>query len=221
MEYSHIILYFFLILVINFIANIIYFFITSLLSLKKFKICSITYSCIITIIQIFIMFVCMDSSPSYLFNFAISIISCGSLFLCFFSNKCINVKRMFLLICIFHTFFINFINFLLKIKEEENVIFKNETIFVFASQQPVSFQIYYIIYLYYYDSKKNEPLKLLVKNTENILEDCSICLDNMEKGLIVKTICNHIFHNDCITQNIKYYSTCPLCRTEILKSSIQ
>jgi hypothetical protein len=54
-------------------------------------------------------------------------------------------------------------------------------------------------------------------------EDCSICMDNDEEKVWVKTPCGHVFHRNCIEKvecadcskcdNI----TCPLCRTKFKK----
>ncbi len=46
-------------------------------------------------------------------------------------------------------------------------------------------------------------------------EKCSICLENLEKEA-KKTICNHVFHKQCIYEWINNNkNTCPLCRKNI------
>ncbi len=49
---------------------------------------------------------------------------------------------------------------------------------------------------------------------EKSLDNCSICLENIEKGdKIYKLHCSHIFHSSCLEQWNK--NTCPYCRSEI------
>jgi hypothetical protein len=43
-------------------------------------------------------------------------------------------------------------------------------------------------------------------------EECSICLEPMDKNTIVITYCNHTFHDDCIKKMLDYNNKCPLCR---------
>ena len=53
---------------------------------------------------------------------------------------------------------------------------------------------------------------------------CSICLNNLNKG--VKLSCDHIFHKHCINKYIKISirlynkSNCPLCRSLIIENPI-
>jgi hypothetical protein len=44
---------------------------------------------------------------------------------------------------------------------------------------------------------------------------CAICLNELKVGGQYKTICNHIFCNECITQWKKINISCPLCRAQI------
>lgn len=45
---------------------------------------------------------------------------------------------------------------------------------------------------------------------------CTICFDDfVEKDEIVFLHCDHIFHNKCLEEAIKYKTTCPICRDEI------
>lgn len=52
-------------------------------------------------------------------------------------------------------------------------------------------------------------------------EECTICLDNYEKGDVVcwsKTDqCDHIFHEGCISAWLKDHDECPLCRTNLFE----
>lgn len=43
---------------------------------------------------------------------------------------------------------------------------------------------------------------------------CSICLENkpLKPFLKTKLPCNHIFHSECLFQNLEYDNRCPLCR---------
>jgi hypothetical protein len=56
-------------------------------------------------------------------------------------------------------------------------------------------------------------------NDESLENDllCSICLDNLDSDNrnITETICNHIFHNECLNLWLNNNSTCPCCRTAI------
>ncbi len=57
---------------------------------------------------------------------------------------------------------------------------------------------------------------LLVKET-NIIngDDCSICLEKINKGLVFK--CGHIYHKKCIDTHIELNnSKCPLCRRDLI-----
>ena len=49
-----------------------------------------------------------------------------------------------------------------------------------------------------------------------ILEEkvCGICLENLENN-IYKTICGHIFHDNCIHKSMNKNNCCPYCRKEI------
>ena len=64
------------------------------------------------------------------------------------------------------------------------------------------------------DSKNN----LIVITRE---DQCSICMENYlcKKQKIIKfNECNHIFHEDCINKWIIHNKTCPICRTNVIKS---
>lgn len=53
---------------------------------------------------------------------------------------------------------------------------------------------------------------------------CSICLDNFDKGFSrqKKTlICGHAFHHDCIERALDFsITTCPLCRREMTPTRV-
>jgi len=47
------------------------------------------------------------------------------------------------------------------------------------------------------------------------LDKCSICLE-VNKNKIIKTDCNHEFHEKCLFEWMKISMTCPICRREIM-----
>lgn len=64
--------------------------------------------------------------------------------------------------------------------------------------------------------------KLKIITLENKLDDdCVICMGNMDKDeIIVEFLCKHMFHKDCIMQDIdELHNKCPVCRHEIGKAT--
>ncbi|CAI9779305.1 unnamed protein product [Fraxinus pennsylvanica] len=54
------------------------------------------------------------------------------------------------------------------------------------------------------------------KDNSNKVESCMVCLEEIEKGLVVSTLpCSHIFHSFCISEWLKRSHYCPLCRFEM------
>jgi len=56
------------------------------------------------------------------------------------------------------------------------------------------------------------------KLKNDLLDDCSICLNNLLKDQkVIKLNCNHIYHKDCILNwfNKDSENGCPLCRNNI------
>ena len=50
---------------------------------------------------------------------------------------------------------------------------------------------------------------------ENLnIEICGICLEELENN-IYKTICGHLFHDDCIHKSMERNNCCPNCRKEL------
>ena len=45
------------------------------------------------------------------------------------------------------------------------------------------------------------------------LMDCSICLEIILPDTSTTTICNHIFHTECLNNWLEIKNSCPLCRT--------
>jgi hypothetical protein len=49
--------------------------------------------------------------------------------------------------------------------------------------------------------------------TIDLNEKCSICLELYEtKPVLVILKCNHVYHETCILEWLRYKNTCPLCR---------
>ena len=78
---------------------------------------------------------------------------------------------------------------------------------------------------YQYAERKNFE----IKNKNELLIDfedieankseqiCSICVQEYSKGeRILKLECEHLFHETCIQECIKYKPVCPLCRHEVI-----
>ena len=76
----------------------------------------------------------------------------------------------------------------------------------------------FIFLAYLREQRKNKASKVIPKvlmavNTK-CDEICSICLESMELN-IVKTICQHNFHDKCLLDWIKLNTNCPLCRNSL------
>ena len=56
---------------------------------------------------------------------------------------------------------------------------------------------------------------------ENKQMECVICLSDININDKYKTICNHIFHSDCIMKWYERGHTCPLCRVSKFSISIE
>lgn len=66
----------------------------------------------------------------------------------------------------------------------------------------------------------NSAVSVVTKEDPIVVEnkECSICMIEFNDGkAIVKTSCNHVFHQDCIRKWLERFNkTCPLCREELL-----
>jgi len=51
--------------------------------------------------------------------------------------------------------------------------------------------------------------------TGSTVNDCPICLENIEKKEIVVTNCNHFFHKKCLFESLIEINRCPICRSTI------
>ena len=85
--------------------------------------------------------------------------------------------------------------------------------------------LYNVSYIYYY-TYIFEPIELLIiiftnniKNNGEIItnppkdEVCAICLDFLDYQICRLLVCQHIFHNECISWWISEKKTCLMCRT--------
>ena len=46
-------------------------------------------------------------------------------------------------------------------------------------------------------------------------QDCSICLDGLDRDAVSRLVCRHTFHASCLSQWLVQNNTCPLCRCNI------
>jgi hypothetical protein len=67
-------------------------------------------------------------------------------------------------------------------------------------------------------SKKKVTIKKVDSDDEdNLLNECSICLDNYKKDdMIIILSCNHNFHEPCLKEWSKNNNSCPHCRENII-----
>jgi len=68
------------------------------------------------------------------------------------------------------------------------------------------------VYQYIKQLLDHKPSILISINNNNI---CIICHDENSNKNMVKTICNHIYHEECILEWCKRSRTCPYCRINI------
>ena len=70
-----------------------------------------------------------------------------------------------------------------------------------------------------HNKKDNIELKMsphTFSNTDNEEKLCTICIEDFEEGnSCIKLKCGHIFHENCISDWVKYNPQCPVCRVEI------
>lgn len=66
------------------------------------------------------------------------------------------------------------------------------------------------------DDSINLDNKNLVSQTSN--EPCVICMEiehEIDKNNFIKLNCNHLLHEHCLSDWIKYNQTCPVCRSPV------
>ena len=49
---------------------------------------------------------------------------------------------------------------------------------------------------------------------DGIVDDCCICLEPMDSGVVCLNVCGHRFHRKCIQKQLDVKEICPLCRAE-------
>jgi hypothetical protein len=80
-------------------------------------------------------------------------------------------------------------------------------------------KIYYINIkkFYYFETKyRNYIFQNLIKEPNQALNDCPICLESICKKEIIVTDCNHCFHKKCLFKHVFHIENCPICRTDII-----
>lgn len=67
-------------------------------------------------------------------------------------------------------------------------------------------------------TKKKVTIKKIDSDDEdNLLNECSICLENYKKDdMIIILSCNHNFHEPCLKEWTKNNNSCPHCRENII-----
>jgi hypothetical protein len=67
-------------------------------------------------------------------------------------------------------------------------------------------------------TKKKVTIKKIDSDDEdNLLNECSICLENYKKDdMIIILSCNHDFHEHCLKEWSKNNNSCPHCRENII-----
>ena len=69
------------------------------------------------------------------------------------------------------------------------------------------------------DKKNGLSLNDLINNSEIVfVKDiylCSICLNEKDKCIFRKLVCNHQFHIECIEKWLSKNISCPICRYEL------
>lgn len=66
----------------------------------------------------------------------------------------------------------------------------------------------------YGDYCSKHKLKSIFKTTK--FDNCTICMEKIKKNKR-ETICNHLFHSNCLEKWLTIGNTCPLCRTELVE----
>lgn len=56
-----------------------------------------------------------------------------------------------------------------------------------------------------------------IDENETEYEMCCICLEELHSSKCVITVCNHVFHKECLDQSVNLqFPNCPLCRELII-----
>jgi len=66
--------------------------------------------------------------------------------------------------------------------------------------------------------RKNVTIKKIDSDDEeNLLNECSICLENyMKDDMVIILSCDHSFHESCLKEWFKNNNSCPHCRENII-----
>jgi len=64
-----------------------------------------------------------------------------------------------------------------------------------------------------YPSNTTVPIEIIVQ-IHNSLNECSICLE-INNNKMIKTVCDHEFHEKCLLEWMKISKTCPICRKNL------
>ena len=68
-----------------------------------------------------------------------------------------------------------------------------------------------------YKKKRFKIYRVKSEDSENLLSECCICLENYNKNEeIVILSCNHNYHKACILKWLKDNNSCPQCRENII-----
>jgi hypothetical protein len=107
----------------------------------------------------------------------------------------------------------NFIDVAYKKKDQFLVELKNKM------EKGEKIKLLYNNYLKVTSIFEKKYLDYIFKFTKNKptsqINDCPICLENIEKKEIIVTECNHCFHKNCLFKSIIERNTCPICRLNI------
>mmetsp|Transcript_38085 Transcript_38085/g.104832 ORF Transcript_38085/g.104832 Transcript_38085/m.104832 type:complete len:344 (+) Transcript_38085:81-1112(+) len=57
----------------------------------------------------------------------------------------------------------------------------------------------------------------LIDPDDGLIIDCPICADTLSRNVVVRTPCEHYFHEDCLAQWCRNHVDCPMCRQEVGK----
>ena len=128
----------------------------------------------------------------------------------------IDIKQSIFNICNLKFCNINEILNLTKLIIERKTTWFNELIIHIFNMDCLVIDDIFIIYKFYSNLNIDKQLisslllkyKLIVVDDNDLLDVCNICLDDKTN---VKTICNHIFHSNCLIDWLNIKNTCPCC----------
>lgn len=72
--------------------------------------------------------------------------------------------------------------------------------------------------LYYRDLARDPNHRNTGKSPDDDTKRCAICLEDFEiRSEVTVTLCNHMFHEDCIVPWVRSNGQCPVCRFQFCK----